>query len=149
MSLSSTIERGAVVDQVEARTMHRVMWRLLPLLFACYVAAFLDRVNIGFAALQMNADTRLVYRSVRSWGRAVLSCPTFCSKCHSNLALERFGARLWIARIMITWGIISGGFAFIAPMASALGTSNETVFYIMRFLLGAAEAGIFQASSTT
>ena len=67
----------------------------------------------------------------------------FLLEVPSNLALDRFGARLWIARIMLSWGIISGLFAFIRPIATATGLSNEWVFYILRFLLGIAEAGFF------
>jgi len=67
----------------------------------------------------------------------------------SNLFLERVGARVWIARIMISWGIVSGAFAFIPSIAGVTGTSNETVFYTLRLLLGACEAGFFPASSFT
>ncbi|KWC91787.1 MFS transporter [Burkholderia cepacia] len=142
MPPSFTAERGTGVDQIEAKTMKKVMWRLLPLLMGCYVASFLDRVNIGFAGLEMNGTLGLSSAAF-GLGAGLFFLPYFLLEVPSNLALNRFGARLWIARIMITWGIISGAFAFIAPIASALGTSNRAVFYGLRFLLGAAEAGFF------
>src|SRR5665647_87206 len=122
-----------VSDKIGGETIARVYWRLMPFLILCYIVAFLDRVNVGFAALYMNADlgfTAYVY----GFGAGIFSIGYFFFEVPSNLALHRFGARIWIPRIMITWGIISAGFAFIY---------NENSFYVMRFLLGAAEAGLF------
>jgi ACS family tartrate transporter-like MFS transporter len=118
---------------VEPRTMRRVSLRLLPLLFVCYVAAYLDRANVSFAALQMNRELHFsaaVYgfgASVFYVGYAVLEVP-------SNLVLARIGARRWIARIMITWGVVAAAMMFVRTPLS---------FYVLRFLLGVAEAGFF------
>ena len=118
------------------------MWRLMPFLFVCYFVAYLDRVNVGFAKLQMNAALGLS-EAAYGLGAGLFFISYFLLEVPSNLALDRFGARLWIARIMFTWGIISGLFAFIGPISSLTGLSNEWVFYILRFVLGAAEAGFF------
>ena len=120
-------------DQLERATISKVGWRILPFLILCYFVAFLDRVNVGFAALHMNGDlgfTAYIY----GFGAGIFSIGYFLFEVPSNLALHRFGARVWIPRIMITWGIVSAGFAFVY---------NDTSFYVMRFLLGAAEAGFF------
>ena len=122
-----------ISDAIGKETVKRVYWRLMPFLILCYIVAFLDRVNVGFAALHMNGDmgfTPYIY----GLGAGIFSIGYFIFEVPSNLALHRFGARIWIPRIMITWGIISAGFAFIY---------NDTSFYVMRFLLGAAEAGFF------
>ena len=130
------------MDNVEKETMKKVMWRLIPFLILCYCLAFLDRVNVGFAALQMNQDLGFS-NAVYGLGAGLFFLPYFVFEVPSNILLEKFGARLWIARIMLTWGLISGAFAFIGPIATALGMSNTAVFYSLRFLLGAAEAGFF------
>lgn len=113
--------------------MRRVGWRLLPFLTLCYLFAQIDRGNIGMAALQMNHDLGL---TPKVFGFA--SSLFFISYCvvevPSNLMLQRVGARIWIARIMITWGLVSAGHAFVRDTGS---------LYAMRFLLGAAEAGFF------
>lgn len=107
--------------------------RLLPFLFALYVVAWLDRVNIGFAALQMNADLHFS-ETAFGIGSGVFFLGYCLFEVPSNLILARVGARLWISRIMITWGVISASMMFVrTPM----------VFYLLRFLLGAAEAGFF------
>src|SRR5438045_7163972 len=103
------------------------MWRLLPFLIVCYFVAYLDRVNVGFAALQMNAALGFS-ESVFGFGAGLFFIAYFLLEVPSNLALDKFGARLWIASIMITWGIISGLFAFIRPIAAVTGISNEWVF---------------------
>ena len=108
----------------------------------CYFVAYLDRVNVGFAALQMNAALGFS-ESAFGFGAGLFFIAYFLLEVPSNLALDRFGARLWIARIMLSWGIISGLFAFIRPISAVTGISNEWVFYILRFLLGIAEAGFF------
>jgi ACS family tartrate transporter-like MFS transporter len=116
---------------IERRTMRKVYIRLLPFAFALYLICYLDRANIGFAALTMNRDlgfSSYVYglgAGAFFWGYFLLEVP-------SNLILERVGARRWIARIMITWGIVSGCFAFV---------QGPITFFTLRFLLGLAEAG--------
>jgi MFS family permease len=120
-------------SEVETSTIRAISWRLIPFLVLAYFFSYLDRVNLGFAALTMNADLKfspLVY----AWGAGIFFIGYFIFEIPSNLALERFGASRWIARIMVTWGIIS------ALMATV---SGEMSFYILRFLLGVAEAGFF------
>jgi MFS transporter, ACS family, tartrate transporter len=117
----------------EDRLMAKITWRLIPFLCFCFLVAFLDRVNVGFAALTMQADLKFsdaVYAS----GAGIFFIGYFLFEVPSNLILEKVGARLWIARIMIVWGLISSGMMFV--------TSPGT-FYLLRFLLGAAEAGFF------
>jgi D-galactonate transporter len=130
------------MDAIEKRTIGKVMWRLLPFLFLCYFVAYLDRVNVGFAKLQMNQALGLS-EAMYGFGAGLFFISYFLLEVPSNVILERVGARLWIARIMFTWGLISALFAFIEPIAAWTGLSNEWVFYILRFLLGAAEAGFF------
>ncbi|MES2162917.1 MAG: MFS transporter [Pseudomonadota bacterium] len=111
----------------------RVSWRLMPFLFLCYVAAYLDRVNVGFAKLQMLAELRFS-DTVYGAGAGIFFIGYFLFEVPSNLLMTRTGARIWIARIMISWGVIS----------SALMLANSVAtFYVLRFLLGAAEAGFF------
>jgi D-galactonate transporter len=130
------------MDGIEKRTIRKVMWRLMPFLFVCYFVAYLDRVNVGFAKLQMNAALGLT-EAAYGLGAGLFFISYFLLEVPSNLALDKFGARLWIARIMLSWGIISALFAFIGPISAATGVSNEWVFYTLRFLLGIAEAGFF------
>jgi ACS family tartrate transporter-like MFS transporter len=130
------------MDSIETTTIRKVMWRLMPFLFVCYFVAYLDRVNVGFAKLQMNAALGLS-EAAYGLGAGLFFISYFLLEVPSNLALDRFGARLWIARIMFSWGIVSGLFAFIGPISSLTGLSNEWVFYLLRFVLGAAEAGFF------
>lgn len=111
----------------------RTAWRLLPLLFVCYVIAYLDRVNVGFAKLQMSADLQFS-EAMYGMGAGVFFVGYLIFEVPSNLLLHRFGARRWIARIMITWGLLSAAMMFVnTPMS----------FYILRFFLGIAEAGFF------
>jgi D-galactonate transporter len=121
------------MDDIEQRTMARVTRRLVPFLILCYFIAYLDRVNVSFAALQMNKDLGLT-ASAFGFGAGIFFLAYFVFEVPSNLALAHFGARRWIARIMFTWGILSGAMAFI---------TGETGFYVVRVLLGAAEAGFF------
>lgn len=107
--------------------------RIVPFLFVCYFFAFLDRVNVGFAKLHMLSDLQLS-EAVYGLGAGIFFIGYFIFEVPSNLILHRVGARLWIARIMVTWGIISAAMAFI---------TSPTMFYILRFLLGVAEAGFF------
>ncbi|EEA01535.1 major facilitator superfamily MFS_1 [Burkholderia sp. H160] len=127
---------------LEARTLHRVTMRLIPFLMLCYFIAYLDRVNVGFAALQMNKALDLS-ASAFGFGAGVFFIAYFFFEVPSNLLLERFGASRWIARIMFTWGILAGAMAFIPNIASFTGISPAHVFYGLRVLLGIAEAGFF------
>lgn len=112
-------------------TLAKVGWRLLPFLLLLYVVAWLDRVNIGFAALQMNADLDFS-AAVYGFGAGIFFVGYALFEVPSNLILVRVGARLWIARIMLTWGIVSVAMMFV---------SGPVSFYVLRFLLGVAEAG--------
>ena len=116
---------------LESRTYSKVAWRLLPFLFACYVFAYLDRVNVGFAKLQMLSDLKLS-ETVYGLGAGIFFVGYFLFEIPSNLIMYRVGARLWIGRIMITWGILAMLMMLVRGPAS---------FYGLRFLLGAAEAG--------
>lgn len=118
---------------LETRTIARVTTRLVPLLIACYFVAYLDRVNVGFAALTMNEDLG-ISATAYGLGAGIFFLSYFLFEVPSNLVLERFGARKWIARIMITWGLLSGATAFVV---------GEKSFFVVRFLLGIAEAGFF------
>lgn len=130
------------MEEIETRTIRKVMWRLMPFLVICYFVAYLDRVNVGFAKLQMNAALGLS-EAAYGFGAGLFFIAYFLLEVPSNLALDKFGARLWIARIMFSWGVISALFAYIQPISRATGISNEYVFFILRFLLGIAEAGFF------
>ena len=121
------------MDTLEQRTMAKVSARLVPFVVVCYFIAYLDRVNVSFAALTMNKDLGLS-ASAYGLGAGIFFLAYFVFEVPSNLLLARIGARRWIARIMLTWGIISGAMAFIG---------GEIGFYVVRFLLGAAEAGFF------
>ena len=118
---------------LQVRTMRRVALRIVPFLMVCYFVSFLDRVNVGFAALQMVKDLRLS-PAVFGFGSGVFFVSYFLCEVPSNLILQKVGARLWIARIMITWGVLAAGMAWVTGPRS---------FYVMRLLLGAAEAGFF------
>ncbi|MEA2541231.1 MAG: transporter, family, tartrate transporter, partial [Acidobacteriaceae bacterium] len=113
-----------------------------PFLIVCYFTAYLDRVNVGFAALEMNQDLGLS-QTAFGLGAGIFFIAYFIFEVPSNLLLERFGARKWIARIMLSWGILSGTMAFIPAIGHATGLGNENTFYVVRVLLGAAEAGFF------
>ena len=130
------------MDAVEVRTIAKVSKRLVPFLIVCYFIAYLDRVNVSFAALTMNQDLGLS-QTAFGFGAGIFFIAYFIFEVPSNLFLERFGARKWIARIMLSWGILSGAMAFIPAIARATGLGNENSFYLVRALLGAAEAGFF------
>ena len=127
---------------IEAQTLRRVTTRLVPFLILCYFVGYLDRVNVGFAALHMNKALDLS-ASAFGFGAGVFFIAYFFFEVPSNLMLERFGAPRWIARIMFTWGVIAGAMAFIPQIAHWTGISNEHVFFALRILLGIAEAGFF------
>ncbi|MGB8841510.1 MAG: MFS transporter [Aliidongia sp.] len=118
---------------VEARTLRKVAWRIIPFVMLLYFVAFIDRVNIGVAALTMNRELDLS-PAVFGLGAGIFFVGYFLFEVPSNLMLHRLGARIWIARVMITWGLVSGAMAFV---------QGATSFYTLRFLLGAAEAGFF------
>ena len=121
------------MPEIEKQTMDKVIWRLVPFLMVCYFIAYLDRVNIGFAGASMRNDLGL---SASAFGGAagIFFIAYFFFEVPSNLALDRFGARLWIARIMFTWGLIAGAQAFVL---------GEFSLNAVRLLLGVAEAGFF------
>jgi MFS transporter, ACS family, tartrate transporter len=127
---------------LEERTIKRVMWRFMPFLMLCYFVAYLDRVNVGFAALRMNKDLGLT-ETVFGFGAGIFFIAYFFFEVPSNILLERFGARRWIARIMFSWGVIAGAMAFIPQISHGLGIGTTTTFVTLRVLLGVAEAGFF------
>ena len=115
----------------------KVTRRLIPLLFFCYIIAYVDRINVSFAKLQLREALGVdeaVFGSVFGFGAGLFFIGYFLFEVPSNLILQRVGARVWIARIMILWGIVSAAMMFI---------TSPVTFYAMRFLLGAAEAGFF------
>jgi ACS family tartrate transporter-like MFS transporter len=116
---------------IEARAYSKVVRRLIPLMMLLYLVSFLDRVNVGFAALTMNTDLGFS-PEIYGWGAGIFFIGYFLFEVPSNLVLEKVGARFWIFRIMVTWGLISAATAFV---------TGSTSFFILRFLLGAAEAG--------
>jgi MFS family permease len=121
------------MDTVEQRTISKVTWRLVPFLGVCYFIAYLDRVNVGFAGLTMRGDLGLS-SEVFGMAAGIFFIGYFLFEVPSNMALDKFGARRWIARIMFTWGIMSGAQAFV---------TGGTSFNVVRFFLGVAEAGFF------
>jgi ACS family tartrate transporter-like MFS transporter len=119
--------------ELEKRVLRKITLRIVPFVMLLYFIAFIDRVNIGFAALTMNKDLGFS-PSVFGFGAGIFFLGYFLFEVPSNLVLEKVGARIWIARVMITWGLISGAMAFV---------TGPNGFYALRFLLGAAEAGFF------
>jgi len=133
MATTSIPATGAAKSELETSTIRAISWRLIPFLVLAYFFSYLDRVNVGLAALTMNADLK-ISPAMFGWGAGIFFIGYFIFEVPSNLALEKFGASRWIARIMVTWGVIS------ALMSLA---SGATSFYVLRFLLGVAEAGFF------
>jgi MFS transporter, ACS family, tartrate transporter len=124
---------GASDEQIGRTAISKASWRLLPLIGLGYGIAYMDRVNISFASLQMNQDLHFS-ATVYGLGGGLFFLSYALLEVPSNLLLVRFGARRWLARIMFTWGLLAAGMMFVkTPMQ----------FYVMRFLLGAAEAGFF------
>jgi MFS family permease len=117
----------------EAETYSKVDRRIIPFLFLCYILAYLDRVNVGFAKLQMSKDLALSDAAYAA-GAGIFFIGYFFFEVPSNILLKKYGARIWIARIMVTWGLVSSAMMFL---------TGETMFYVMRFTLGLAEAGFF------
>ncbi len=121
----------------QSATLSTITWRLLPLLFICYIIAYIDRINVGFAKLHLREVLGVSedkFGAAYGLGAGLFFVGYFIFEVPSNLILQRVGARIWIARIMIIWGLVSMGFMFL---------KGTTMFYVMRFLLGAAEAGFF------
>jgi ACS family tartrate transporter-like MFS transporter len=120
-------------DAIETAVVSRLTWRLLPFLFLLYIVAYLDRINVGFAALQMQEQLKFSDR-MYGLGAGMFFAGYFLFQVPSNLALNRVGARRWIAMLMIIWGVISSSMATV---------ETPRGFYVLRFLLGSAEAGFF------
>jgi D-galactonate transporter len=132
MSVASVAGLGSAQQQeIEERTYRKVTLRIVPFLFICYLAAYLDRVNVGFAKLQMLHELNFS-ETVYGFGAGIFFLGYVLFEVPSNVIMHKVGARLWIARIMITWGLISGTMAFV---------HSAWTFYLLRFLLGVAEAG--------
>jgi len=133
LSPKSSQPPPAVVEPLERETIKRVVWRLMPLLVLGYFVAYIDRVNVGFAALTMNKSLGFS-AAIFGFGAGVFFIGYVLAEIPSNLILARVGARRWIARILFSWGVISGLTAFVW---------NDWSFYGIRFLLGLAEAGFY------
>jgi MFS transporter, ACS family, tartrate transporter len=133
--------RADPMHPLEVRTLAKVTKRLVPFLIVCYFVAYLDRVNVGFAALTMNQDLGLS-QTAFGFGGGIFFIAYFIFEVPSNLLLERFGARKWIARIMLSWGILSGMMAFIPTIARVTGLGN------VAYCLAWPRPGSFQASSS-
>ncbi|MDH2352219.1 MFS transporter [Bradyrhizobium sp. SSUT112] len=118
---------------VEQSATRKVFWRIVPYCFALYVISYLDRANIGYAALQMNKELALTSEAF-GFAAGIFFIGYFLFEVPSNVALNKFGVRIWISRILITWGIVATATAFV---------QSATQLYVLRFLLGVAEAGFF------
>ncbi|ENU54305.1 hypothetical protein F982_02009 [Acinetobacter baumannii NIPH 1362] len=130
--MMDTVFSSEVDTTVRKSAYRKIAFRLMPFLMLCYLCAYLDRVNVGFAKLQMMSDLQFS-EAVYGLGAGIFFIGYFLCEVPSNIVLHKVGARRWIARIMITWGILSGCFAFV---------QTEWQFYTLRFLLGVAEAGL-------
>jgi ACS family tartrate transporter-like MFS transporter len=128
-----SLPHAAEQSVLERTALAKVTRRLIPFLLLLYIVAWLDRVNVGFAALQMNEDLKFS-PAVYGLGAGLFFIGYALFEVPSNLVLARVGARRWIARIMVTWGLLSAGMMFV---------DSATSFYVLRFLLGVAEAGFF------
>ncbi|VVE12902.1 MFS transporter [Pandoraea cepalis] len=134
LNANSVSERGVKARATwEAAVYRKIGWRLIPLLIICYTMAYLDRVNVGFAKMQMMSDLKLS-DTIYGLGAGIFFIGYVLAEVPSNIILHRVGARRWIARIMVTWGLTSAAMVFV---------SSPTSFYVLRFLLGVAEAGFF------
>ncbi|MBB3399539.1 MULTISPECIES: MFS transporter [unclassified Rhizobium] len=122
-----------MTSDLETRVLRKITWRIVPFIMVLYLIAFIDRVNIGFASLTMNQDLGFT-STVFGVGAGIFFLGYFLFEVPSNLILNKVGARIWIARVMITWGLVSGAMALV---------QGTTSFYVLRFLLGVAEAGFF------
>ncbi|WP_312062647.1 MFS transporter [Pantoea septica] len=131
--MSEKMHALSAPSELERQTVRRVVWRILPFLIVCYLIAIIDRGNIGMASLQMNEDLGLS-KAVFGLASSLFFIGYFLFEVPSNLAMQKIGAKIWISRIMITWGIVSVCTAFV---------QSSEMLYLLRFLLGAAEAGFF------
>jgi len=131
----SSISQDVYLERLGAGTYAKVAWRLIPFLFFCYMCAYLDRINVSFAKLQMLQELGMS-DAVYGLGAGIFFVGYLMFEVPSNLILLKVGARRWIARIMVTWGVVSAAMMFV---------STPTQFYVVRFLLGVAEAGFFPA----
>ena len=120
------------MERLEHRTIAKVTARLVPFLIVCFFVAYLDRVNVSFAALTMNKDLGLS-ASAFGFGAGIFFLAYFLFEVPSNLLLERVGARRWIARIMFTWGVLSGGMAFIVGEKSFV--TVQGVYFLHLYFL--------------
>lgn len=121
----------SITSELRDRTIRKLNMRIVLFCFICFIINYLDRVNIGFAALHMNQDIGLT-PYMFGLGAGIFFIGYLAFEIPSNMMLHKFGSRVWISRIMVTWGLVSCGMAFV---------QGPTSFYIMRFLLGVAEAG--------
>lgn len=131
--MSSPVNNTAAAPDLESLVVRKLLWRLLPFLFLLYIVNYLDRINVGFAALQMRSQLGFS-DDVFGTGFGIFFVGYFFLQVPSNLGLARVGARRWMAAIMVLWGVVSCGMIFVRTPHS---------FYAMRFVLGAAEAGFF------
>jgi len=131
MAVAPAASAGPHFTSEQEQVLSKVLWRIVPFLLLCYIVAYLDRVNVGIASLTMNHDLG-ISPSEFGWSAGLFFFGYFLAEVPSNLALQKIGARKWIARILITWGLISAATAFVVGPAS---------FGVMRFLLGLGEAG--------
>jgi Major Facilitator Superfamily len=131
LSCEQRLNSGRHMSMHPRHVMAKVARHLIAFLIFCYLLSYLDRVNIGFATLTMNKDLGLS-ASAFGFGASIFFLGYFLFEVPSNLLLERYGARIWIARIMISWGVLSTAMAFVG---------NDTSFYVLRFIFGIAEAG--------
>ena len=133
ITASPPLHPAALPDSAADAVYRKVAKRLIPLLFLCYIAAYLDRVNVGFAKLQMQQALQFS-DSVYGFGAGIFFIGYFIFEIPSNVLLHKVGAGRWIARIMISWAVLSAATMFV---------NSAMTFYIVRFLLGVAEAGFF------
>lgn len=129
--MAAGIPTVSAAPEIERRTISKASWRLLPLIVVIYFVAYMDRTNVGFASFGLNREFGFS-ATLYGWGAGIFFLGYFFFEVPSNVLLERTGARIWIARIMISWGLVSGCMAFV---------QGETSFYVLRFLLGVAEGG--------
>ena len=121
------------VDEQGQRIVRKITWRIIPFVFFLYIISYLDRANIGYAALQMNAELSLTSEAF-GFISGIFFIGYFLFEVPSNVLLNRYGARVWIARILVSWGALAALSAFV---------QSATQLYVLRFLLGVAEAGSF------
>src|SRR5271157_4118055 len=119
--------------EYEQATYRKVTWRLMPFLFVCYIFAYVDRVNVGFAKLQMQRDLNMS-DAVYGVGAGIFFLGYFIFEIPANMILQRLGARLWLGPIMVLWGVVSACTMFVR---------SATGFYVLRFVLGIVESGFF------